>query len=156
MFDTAGIERRSFLKQAAAVAVASTTLAGCGGDGEGGSDGGGTPRSFDGWMDDAKRYDGVVDETGSSSVTVEVGAGDAGLAFDPAGIRIDAGTTVNWEWTGTGGQHNVHAQEGANIQSDRYTEAGQHFSHTFESAATVTYQCDPHVGVGMKGVVVVE
>ncbi|TVT94158.1 plastocyanin/azurin family copper-binding protein, partial [Haloferax volcanii] len=52
---------------------------------------------------------GYEDLRGQSEVTIEVGAeGNGGaLAFSPAGVWIDTGTTVTWEWTGEGGGHNV-------------------------------------------------
>ena len=45
---------------------------------------------------------GIEDLRGESAVTVAVGASGNGgsIAFSPAGIWIDPGTTVTWEWTG--------------------------------------------------------
>jgi halocyanin-like protein len=170
MFDEDPIGRRTVLKRTGTAIVGATALAGCsGGDGGGGdgndngdsnSDGGDNSsgnNDFGGWLTDAKNYDGsVADETGSDQVTVEVGVGSDGFAFGPVAVRVSTGTEVQWEWTGKGGQHNVHAEEGASFESDLYEEAGVHFSHTFEETGTVKYQCDPHSSVGMKGVVVVE
>ncbi|ESP90042.1 halocyanin 2 [Candidatus Halobonum tyrrellensis G22] len=31
------------------------------------------------------------------------------MAFDPAAVAVDAGTTVTWEWTGRGGEQDVVA-----------------------------------------------
>jgi halocyanin-like protein len=155
------IDRRTVLQRAGVVALGSIALAGCSGDGDSGNGGddddNGGNADFGGWMEDAKNYDGsVADETGADQVTVEVGVGDNGFAFGPAAVRVSTGTEIEFEWTGTGGQHNVHAKEGASFESDLYEEAGVHFTHTFEESGTVKYQCDPHSGVGMKGVVVVE
>jgi halocyanin-like protein len=124
-------------------------------DGGGGS-GGGTP-SFDGWMENVGNYDGVVDETGSDEVTVAVGAeGNGGAyAFDPPAVRVSSGTTVVWEWTGQGAQHNV-AAEGGGFESDLSAEEGFTFEYTFSESGTSTYVCTPHRTLGMKGVVVVE
>ena len=163
--------------------LALTALAGCsgGGDGGGGSEsdggggsesgggtatetessdessgGGGTP-SFDGWMENVDNYDGVADETGSDEVTVAVGAeGNGGAyAFDPPAIRVSSGTTVVWEWTGQGAQHNV-AAEGGGFESDLSAEEGFTFEHAFSESGTSKYVCTPHRTLGMKGVVVVE
>lgn len=125
-----------------------------GGSGSGG--GGGTP-SFDGWMSNVGNYDGVADETGSDQVTVAVGAqGNGGnFAFDPPAIRVSTGTTVVWEWTGKGAQHNV-AADGGGFESDMTSEEGYTFEHTFSEAGTYKYVCTPHKTLGMKGVVVVE
>ena len=111
---------------------------------------------FDGWFDDVSNYDGVVDRTGQSEVTVEVGVenGDGPYGFGPASVRVDPGTTVTWEWTGQGGSHNVIAEEGS-YESELVAEAGHTFSHTFEEAGVSTYFCQPHRALGMKGAVVV-
>ena len=95
------------------------------------------------------------DFRGQSEATVEVGAGD-GLAFSPPAIWVDAGTTVIWEWTGNGGGHNVHGQEGESYQSEVVDQEGFTFEHTFEQDGQInTYQCDPHSGQGMHGGVAV-
>jgi halocyanin-like protein len=129
---------------------------GGGGSSDGGSSGGGTP-GFDGWMENVGNYDGVVDETGSDEVTVAVGAeGNGGAyAFDPPAVRVSSGTTVVWEWTGQGAQHNV-AAEGGGFESDLSSEEGFTFEHTFSESGTYKYVCTPHRTLGMKGVVVVE
>ncbi|TKX53002.1 halocyanin, partial [Halorubrum sp. SP3] len=48
-----------------------------------------------------------TDARGQDEVTISVGAGSNGLAFDPTLVWVDEGTTVTWEWTGAGGSHNV-------------------------------------------------
>nr|WP_276239527.1 halocyanin domain-containing protein [Halobaculum sp. DT55] len=123
----------------------------------GGSDGGSGSASFDGWFDNVDNYDGVVDETGSGSVTVEVGteANGGNYGFGPAAVRVSAGTTVTWEWTGEGASHNV-VDEGGAFESELVGEGGHTFEHTFEESGTYRYACTPHKAMGMKGVVVVE
>jgi len=179
MFDSDRCTRRSVVVSTSTLAL--TALAGCsgGGGGGGGDDGGGedggssgsddtetesggdggggSSPSFDGWMENVGNYDGVTDETGSGEVTVAVGAGGNGgnFAFDPPAIRISSGTTVVWEWTGQGAQHNVVAEDGG-FESDLASEEGYTFEHTFEEAGTYTYACTPHESLGMKGAVVVE
>ena len=160
------ISRRSVILSIGTLGL--TALAGCSGSGGGGGgddtapetesddDGNDTP-SFDGWMENVGNYDGVVDETGSDEVTAAVGAeGNGGpYAFDPAAVRVSSGTTVVWEWTGQGSQHNV-AAEGGGFESEYAAEAGFTFEHTFPESGTYTYVCTPHRTLGMKGVVVVE
>jgi halocyanin-like protein len=162
--------RRRVLKTTGAL-IAAGTLAGCssetsddsesggdGGDGGDGDSGGNSdPRSFDGWFETTDNYDGVEDETGSNEVSVTVGAeGNGGnLAFGPAAIKVDTGTTVVWEWNGEGGQHNV-VDEGGDFESDLTQEEGFTFEYTFESAGTFKYACSPHEALGMKGVVVAD
>jgi len=108
------------------------------------------------WFSNTSNADGVVDETGKSEVTVEVGVQGNGsaFAFGPAAVRVDPGTTVVWEWTGKGTPHNVVAEDGS-YQSEMISEAGATFSHTFESAGVSKYACVPHKTMGMKGAVVV-
>jgi len=103
---------------------------------------------------------GTEDLRGESEVTVDVGAeGNGGnLAFSPAGIWIDPGTTVTWEWTGEGGSHNVDATDGpAEFESDITEEAGFTFEFDFteDHAGITNYQCAPHASLGMLGAVAV-
>jgi halocyanin-like protein len=174
MFESERCTRRSVVLSTGTLAL--TALAGCSGssggsggdgsesDGGGGTgpetesdDGGGSTANFDGWMEDVGNYDGVVDETGSDGVTVAVGAeGNGGAyAFDPAAVRVSSGTTVVWEWTGQGSQHNVVA-EGGGFESEYAAEEGFTFEHTFSESGTYKYVCTPHRTLGMKGAVVVE
>ena len=111
---------------------------------------------YDGWFDDVGNFDGTVDMTGEDEVTVEVGAGAAGLAFAPPAIHVDPGTTVVFEWTGEGGGHNVVEQEtGERYESERTGEEGTVYDLTFETDGISKYVCVPHVGNGMKGAVAV-
>ncbi|MFB6195814.1 MAG: halocyanin domain-containing protein [Haloplanus sp.] len=104
-------------------------------------------------------FDGTVDRTGQSSVTVEVGAqGNGGsYAFSPAAVRVDPGTTVTFEWVSD--THNITIQEqpsGAgwsgvsSIKNSGYTH-----EHTFETEGIYKYYCQPHLALGMKGAIVV-
>jgi halocyanin-like protein len=119
----------------------------------GGGNGGGPPAEVEDYLSDANNYEGLVDMTGEDEVTVEVGAGD-GLAFGPAAVQVDPGTTVVWEWTGEGGSHNVVHEEG-NFESELVGEEGHTFEHQFDSEGNFLYFCQPHKPSGMKGAVVV-
>ena len=143
-----GPTRRRFL--AAGTAAASGALLGAAGTAAGQS------AEFDGWFDGVDNYDGVVDRTGQSEVTVEVGVDNGGqpYGFGPAAVRVDPGTTVVWEWTGRGSSHNVVAEDGS-FESGLSAEEGHTFSHTFDSEGTYRYVCTPHQSLGMKGAVVV-
>lgn len=148
-----GVRRRTVL--AAVGSVGALALAGCSGGG-GDGDGGAHP-TVDDYLSDTSNYDGdVVDETGSDAVTVRVGVdGNSGTnAFAPAAVRVSAGTTVTWEWTGDG-MHNVVGKN-ADFESDLSNEEGHTFEQTFGESGTVTYFCRPHKAMGMRGVVVVE
>jgi len=123
----------------------------CRGGGGGPSDdpGGGDPG--DGNSDDP------VDETGSGEVRIVVGARTNGgyFGFDPDAVRVSPGTTVTWEWSGRGGEHNV-VHEGGEFESELTDEEGHTFSHTFDAAGTYDYVCSPHREQGMTGTVIVE
>jgi halocyanin-like protein len=112
---------------------------------------------FGGWFEGVSNFDGVEDRRGQSEVTVEVGvdANDGGFGFGPAAVRVDPGTTVTWEWTGQGGQHNVVTEDGEEMESELVAAAGHTFEHTFENEGITTYVCEPHRSLGMKGAVVV-
>lgn len=162
--------RRRFVLGTAAVA-ATGALAGCsgngGGNGNGNGNGNGGGSGPQGRGDeflsggDANQYDGsFADQTGQDEVTISVGAGD-GYGFDPAAIRVDAGTTIVWEWTGQGGGHNVVSEDAsdfefANEGESIVEEEGHTYEHTFEEAGLAAYVCIPHRAQGMLGAIVVE
>lgn len=150
MTDGHELSRRGFL--ASAVTVGVTPLAGCAGTQAGSNTNG--DATFDGWLSNTESYDRIHDRTVQSPVTVAVGGAD-GTSFEPAAIRVDAGSTVSWEWTGGGAAHNVKAKDGS-FESDYHTDGGATFEHTFDAPGTTKYFCVPHQYVGMKGVVVVE
>ncbi|MFH5799487.1 halocyanin domain-containing protein [Haladaptatus sp. CMAA 1911] len=108
------------------------------------------------YMSDARGYsgDGPEDYTGQSEVEVENGGGSRGMASDPAAIRINAGTTVVWKWTGRGGEHDVVAVDGS-FESELVESSSKTYSHTFEETGETLYNCSEHEDKGMKGVVVV-
>ncbi|NEU58197.1 halocyanin domain-containing protein [Halorussus sp. MSC15.2] len=108
------------------------------------------------WFENVSNYDGVVDETGKSEVTVEVGTkgNNGNFAFGPAAVRVDPGTKVVWKWTGNGGSHNVAAEDGS-FKSEMTDKKGHTFSQTFEETGVVKYACVPHKAMGMKGAIVV-
>ena len=137
--------RRQFLRGASATAALGTT-------------GVASARSSesDEWVADADNYDGVVDRTGTDEVRVDVGVGTDGEAqgFGPAAVRVDPGTTVRWEWTGAGGEHDVVAADGS-FESRRTDEAGTTFAETFETAGVYRYASGPDRAAGMRGAVVV-
>jgi halocyanin-like protein len=147
---------RRTLVRTLGVLAAGGSLAGCSGDGDGGGGNGGDP--VESYLSNTGNFDGIEDLTGQDGVTVRVGTeGNGGYwGFSPAAIRISTGTTVTWEWTGRGSSHNVVAEDGASFQSDYAIEQGHTFEQTFDSPATVTYYCQPHLSYGMKGAIVVE
>lgn len=115
------------------------------------------PTEIDNYLNqgDARLYDGAIaDYTGQNEVTIDVGAGDVGFAFDPAAIRIDAGTTVIWEWTGQGGSHNVVSVESSESEfssGNAVSEGGSTFEQSFQNTGIQLYLCVPHQATGMLG-----
>ncbi|WP_418281694.1 halocyanin domain-containing protein [Halorubrum sp. DTA98] len=155
------MKRREFVRTAggATAAVGASTVA----TGTVAAQEGATP-DFGGHLDGIDG--GYEDLRGQDEVTVEVGASGNGgnLAFSPAGIWIDEGTTVTWEWTGEGGAHNVVADADNTDFENTHTdvdsgdpidEEGYTYSYTFEEGGMTGYVCEPHRGVNMFGSVAV-
>ncbi len=77
-----------------------------------------------------------------------------GMKFSPMVINVEPGDTVYWENMPT---HNVHMMEGLIPEgTEAFVSAmGDDFNHTFEKEGIYIYQCDPHIGAGMGGAVIV-
>lgn len=81
--------------------------------------------------------------------------------FSPAALAVAVGDAVTW--TNQGGFHNVNAPGFFRCANGCDGEGGDgnpsgapwSFTRTFSEAATVDYQCDAHVALGMVGRVVV-
>ncbi|PSQ41892.1 halocyanin domain-containing protein [Halobacteriales archaeon QS_9_68_42] len=144
------LSRRWFLRGTSA-ALAVGTLAGCTGNGNGPSE------AVENHLSDAKNYEGSLEDmTGENDVTIDVGAGPNGYAFDPAAVRISSGTTVIWEWTGKGGAHNVASVEGSETEFDSGESVegeDNEYEQSFDSAGSQLYICEPHKAQGMKGAI---
>lgn len=167
------VSRRTFLRTTPTIIVGGTVLAGCTGNSsetaeEGPADTANSPSSgteanssgtstFDAWLSDTGNYSNVADKTGTSEVTVSVGAqgNNGAYAFAPPAIEISTGTTVLWKWTGKGGNHDVVAQN-SSFESELQSTEGATFEHTFDDTGTYKYYCTPHRAMGMKGGIVVK
>lgn len=141
------MRRRTFIVASAAGIVGS---AGC----LGSEDPPAEPEPED-WFDGVDNYDGFEDYTGQSDVTVMNGTGENGFEFDPPAITVSPDTTVVWEWTGEGGDHNVEDPD-RDWSSPYEDEEGFTWDRTFSEPGTHRYQCNPHRGVGMKGAIFVD
>ena len=144
------LSRRWFLRGTSA-ALAVGTLAGCTGNGNGPSE------DVENHLSDAKNYGGSLEDmTGENDVTIDVGAGPNGYAFDPAAVRISSGTAVIWEWTGKGGAHNVASVEGSETEFDSGESVegeDNEYEQSFDSAGSQLYICEPHKAQRMKGAI---
>ncbi|MEF8781057.1 MAG: halocyanin domain-containing protein [Haloferacaceae archaeon] len=164
------LTRRSYLQATGAAAVA-TGLAGCSGDGSDETLSGEDYPAVEEWLTEtevgaaAPNYDGtIVDHRGQDTVDVGVGTGDTGIEFGPVAVAVSPGTTIRWEWTGKGGEHNVEAEPEDQIGESDYefssgdpvNAEGETFEQTLEEAGIALYHCEPHLAVGMKGAIVVE
>jgi len=152
---TDDVSRRTFMRTAGGAAAAGGAVAGASGTAAAQEDGGGGGGQEPDWPSAAEGNLGSYqDARGQDEVTIAVGAGDQGLAFDPTLVWVDPGTTITWEWTGNGGDHNVEVVEGpASFESDVVGEEGYTFSYeTSEEDVGIThYHCNPHTSVGMHG-----
>ena len=144
------LSRRRFV-QGTGTALAVGTLAGCTGNGNGLSG------DVENHLSDANNYGGSLEDmTGESEVTIDVGAGSNGYAFDPAAVRISSGTTVTWEWTGKGGAHNVASVEGSETEfnsGESVEGEDNEYEQSFNSAGSQLYICEPHKAQRMKGAI---
>ena len=147
------MQRREFLLLSGASVLAAT--AGC----IGGEDAPTEPE-YDDWFSNVPHFEGFEDYTDQDEVEVLVGAGERGFLFDPPAITIAPGTTVVFEWTGEGGEHEVSETtefEWRNPEGLLDVE-GHVWEREFpeREAGTHLYECWPHVGSGMKGGIFVD
>lgn len=106
-------------------------------------------------------FDGTfVDATGQEELVVDVGAdgNGAAYAFAPVAVRVSAGTTVSWQWTGQGGLHNVVSvpDSDAEFDSGNPKQDGDPFEQSLDDTGVALYVCEPHRSLGMKGGITVE
>ena len=91
----------------------------------------------------------------SSAYAAEIQMGSGGmLVFEPCELNINVGesvTFVNNELP----PHNVMLDEPYQEMShnDLAFTSGETFDVTFDKAGDYYFQCDPHAGAGMKGVI---
>ena len=155
------MNRREFVRTAGGAAGAAATLSATGAAAaqEEGGGGGETVPDYGGYLDQVGNFDGsTVDATGQDTVTVEVGvqANGGAYGFGPPAVHVDNGATVQWEWTGNGGGHNVVSDGDGPLDSgSTVSSAGVNYEHTFEEDGIYPYLCVPHEGLNMKGAIVV-
>ena len=87
---------------------------------------------------------------------IQMGSGDM-LVFEPCELTIAVGDTVTFV-NNELPPHNVMFDEPYQemSHSDLAFVSGEKFDLTFEQAGDYYFQCDPHEGAGMKGVIHVE
>ncbi|GAA0265762.1 plastocyanin/azurin family copper-binding protein [Halobacterium noricense] len=100
--------------------------------------------------------------TENGNATVVTVAPDGNLEFAPESVTVAAGTTVRWEWDGSG--HNVRPASqpadadwtGTEGGNGKTYGSGHRYAHAFEVPGQYDYYCAPHKSLGMRGSVVVE
>ena len=94
----------------------------------------------------------------SNAYAAEIQMGSGGmLVFEPCELTISVGDTVTFV-NNELPPHNVMFEEPYQemSHSDLAFASGEKFDLTFEQAGDYYFQCDPHAGAGMKGVIHVE
>lgn len=115
-----------------------------------------SPQAVPYGLSNANGYDGpqsAADATGRSAVTVDVGVGSGGLAFDPVAVHVDPGTTITWRWRW--GNHDVVATAGAEFSSEIKSGGTFVWQVPHDASGLVEYECEPHAGQGMRGALAV-
>ncbi|HDY85199.1 hypothetical protein LCGC14_0505280 [marine sediment metagenome] len=72
--------------------------------------------------------------------------------FVPLVVNIEPGDTVDWTNMEI---HNVNFMFQPDGAEDFKSEIGQNISRVFTKEGIYIYQCDPHIGLGMGGAVIV-
>ena len=87
--------------------------------------------------------------------TIQMGAG-GNLVFEPNELTVSAGDTVTFV-NGELPPHNVVFLGHEELSHpDLAFMSGEQFPVTFDKAGEYEFQCEPHAGAGMKGVIHVE
>ena len=90
----------------------------------------------------------------SSAYAADIQMGSGGnLVFAPNEVTINAGETVTFV-NGDLPPHNIVFLEHEELShSDLAFMSGEKFPVTFDKAGDYEFQCEPHAGAGMKGVI---
>ena len=93
----------------------------------------------------------------SSAYAAEIQMGSGGnLVFNPSELTVNSGDTVTFV-NGDLPPHNVVFLEHEELShSDLAFMSGEQFPVTFDKAGDYEFQCEPHAGAGMKGVIHVQ
>ena len=86
---------------------------------------------------------------------IQMGA-NGNLIFEPNEVTVNVGDTVTFV-NGELPPHNVVFLDNPELShSDLAFSPGESFNVTFTEAGNYEFQCEPHAGAGMKGVIHVE
>jgi len=86
------------------------------------------------------------------AVDITMGSG-GNLVFEPNEVTISAGESVTFT-NGDLPPHNMVVADHAELSHpDLLFVGGESFNVTFDKAGDYEFQCEPHAGAGMKGVI---
>ena len=86
---------------------------------------------------------------------IQMGA-NGNLIFEPNEVTVNVGDTVTFT-NGDLPPHNIVFLENPELSHpDLAIMSGEQFPVTFTEAGNYEFQCEPHAGAGMKGVIHVE
>jgi plastocyanin len=74
------------------------------------------------------------------------------FSFSPQSLTVTVGDIVRW--TNISGTHNVKADDNS-FTSGAAAPAPWEYTHTFTTAGSNPYYCEPHQGMGMTGTIIV-
>jgi len=83
---------------------------------------------------------------------IQMGAGGM-LVFEPCELTIDVGDTVTFVNNELPPHNVIFADHDELSHGDLAFSPGESFDVTFNVAGDYAFQCDPHAGAGMKGVI---
>ena len=90
----------------------------------------------------------------SSAYAAEIQMGKDGmLVFSPCELTVAVGDTVTFVNNELPPHNVIFADHDELSHGDLAFTAGESFDVTFEQAGDYAFQCDPHAGAGMKGVI---
>ena len=93
----------------------------------------------------------------ASAWAAEIQMGYEGnLVFEPCELTIAVGDTVTFVNNELPPHNVIFADHDELSHGDLAFTAGESFDVTFEQAGDYAFQCDPHAGAGMKGVIHVQ
>jgi len=93
----------------------------------------------------------------SSAYAAEIQMGSNGmLVFEPCELTVAVGESVTFVNNELPPHNVMFADHDELSHGDLAFTAGESFDVTFEKAGDYAFQCDPHAGAGMKGVIHVQ
>ena len=93
----------------------------------------------------------------SSAYAAEIQMGSGGmLVFEPCELTVAVGESVTFVNNELPPHNVIFADHDELSHGDLAFTAGESFDVTFEKAGDYAFQCDPHAGAGMKGVIHVQ